>query len=61
MEHSSEPVATGDGKAVRAPAVPSTVGHSLAEAGKEKQSRRLCATLAEGADDPWMDQGVSLL
>ena len=30
----------------------SAVGHSLAEAGKEKQSRGLCATLAERADSP---------
>lgn len=61
MERSSELAATGDGKAARAPAVASTVGLPLAETGKEKQSRQLCATLAEGSDASWMDQGTSLL
>lgn len=53
MLHSSELVPAGDGKGAIVSRILSVLGHSLAEAGKEKQSRGLCATLAEGAHPPW--------
>lgn len=31
----------------------SAPSHSLARAGKDKQIRGLCVTVAEGADFPW--------